>query len=865
VISNLKCCLLLIAFITLSANGTPPCDDIFLDPPEGNRPQLNEPTGMPKYGFLNCIQVKVRGRRHTECNGMGNSFSAMDYNFTSGNFDKSNVVIKDVTTRLYFDSLTLKNSTFNAGGYPENLIIYVRNNLTLKGSNYINGLVYLAEGVTVSGGSPISIFGGLASAGSLPVSAKKVTVDKIGIENADFGGMTCETPEPPAINHYRIKFSSDALSCTEKTITIKSCANADCSALSSVTSSVALTKDGVKYSDVSITGETDTQLWHGEGGVTTVGLSPAATYRCFIDGTEKTDLNECKLTFAEAGFIFNIDNYLANKPQEKIEIFAVKKSENSTQCVSAFGTTSTRDVNFWSKYVSPTPANIVTGKSVSVNSIDISNGASLPLVFDSKGKAEFELNYADAGKIAIHAQYTAPADKDDEGLVMEGSDNTVRYPVGLCIKPETVCSAGDKTCPKFKVAGEAFDMSIQAMAWQKDSDTDYCDNPTTPNYVQDEIVLGHALKQPMDGVLGELGLSEYDHKAKADSLNALEQSIGEVGVFSLMATPPNGYLGENINIPPAESQPVGRFYPNDFEVYDESMIAACGAGVAAFSYMDEPVPLMMKIRARNLSGVTTQNYYGDFGSGTALLVGENSNAGVDYQARLTGLTALSWDKDDQGVQAVNSDIQFTRLIERNLDGPYASMAIGLIMSDNDGVLIASPDMNAGTADDCSISNSCKAKQITTQHYRHGRIVLENAYGPETDALRMPVTAEYWNGTQWAVNTLDSCTRVTEPELPVMGLVYTPALVQTQQVTRTNGAGTILDTDFAQGRFELLWQSLVATPNRYRGQVTGPLAVPTWLQWYWNWDNDGALSDPRASAFFGTYRGHDKVIYWREVN
>ncbi|MEI6859780.1 MAG: DUF6701 domain-containing protein, partial [Shewanella sp.] len=64
-----------------------------------------------------------------------------------------------------------------------------------------------------------------------------------------------------------------------------------------------------------------------------------------------------------------------------------------------------------------------------------------------------------------------------------------------------------------------------------------------------------------------------------------------------------------------------------------------------------------------------------------------------------------------------------------------------------------------------------------------------------------------------------------------------------------------------------WQSEIASPTRYRGQVTAPLIVPDWLQWNWNWngDSNGSLSDPRASAFFGVYRGHDKVISWREVN
>ena len=673
--------------------------------------------------------------------------------------------------------------------------------------------------------------------------------------------------EPPATNHYRIQFSSEALSCTAKTITIKSCANDNCSTTSSISSSVELTKDGVKYSDVSFTGETDTEIWHGEGGLTTIGLgatSLAAPYFCYIDGT-LVDNSACTLNFAEAGFIFNIDNFLSNKPQKKIEVSAVKKSNNSTQCIPTFAGLS-KTVNFWSEYVSPGSAAIVTGKSALINGTDIgkdaSNATPFSLAFNSQGKAEFELNYADAGKISIHAKYTAASGEDDEGLVMEGSDITVRYPVGLCIKPEKTCSAGDETCPKFKIAGETFDMSIQAMAWEKDGDTDYCNNSATPNYTQKDIVLASKLQKPSvadGGTEGAITNFSYNHTAGIDNLNIVPQAISEVGVFKFTATPPNRYLDEVITILSAESEPVGRFYPNDFEVDDESMLTACGAGANAFYYMDEPVSLTMTIRARNRSGDTTQNYFDKFATGTALLVAENSNAGINYQSRLIGLTALGWLEQDKGVQEVNDNILFTRLLNRSLDGPYTSMAVGLQMSDDDGVLIALPNMNAATVGDCSTANSCNAVQIASQHYRHGRIVLENAYGPETEILRMPVTAEYWSGAQWMVNTLDNCSQISSAALPATGVDYAPALAVGQTVTRTGGG------KFTQGRFELLWQSLIANPNRYRGQVTAPLDVPEWLQWYWNWNSDGALSDPRASAFFGTYRGNDKVISWREVN
>jgi MSHA biogenesis protein MshQ len=47
-----------------------------------------------------------------------------------------------------------------------------------------------------------------------------------------------------------------------------------------------------------------------------------------------------------------------------------------------------------------------------------------------------------------------------------------------------------------------------------------------------------------------------------------------------------------------------------------------------------------------------------------------------------------------------------------------------------------------------------------------------------------------------------------------------------------------------------------------GTATVGFNVPLWLQD--DFDNNGSLDDPQATATFGIYRGHDRVIYWREV-
>jgi len=41
-------------------------------------------------------------------------------------------------------------------------------------------------------------------------------------------------------------------------------------------------------------------------------------------------------------------------------------------------------------------------------------------------------------------------------------------------------------------------------------------------------------------------------------------------------------------------------------------------------------------------------------------------------------------------------------------------------------------------------------------------------------------------------------------------------------------------------------------------------VEDWLKFEWGGYGTGYI-DPSATATFGTYRGHDRIIYWREIH
>lgn len=700
-------------------------------------------------------------------------------------------------------------------------------------------------------------------------------------------------PVGAQIDHFEFDHTGQGLTCNPETVTIRACANASCSQLftdplaatllpESASEGIWIGGNQVSFSN----GSTQLQLRRNTPGVVTLGVKgsspttkPLSKTLCRI-GNGGLSENNCSLTFADSGFVFDVPDKRANRP-EQVLVKAVKKSDVTQQCIPSFQS-QTKTLNFWSSY--HTPSVPISPKAVTINNTAIGSSNASPtalnLSFDTNGQASISVNYPDAGKLQLDAQYIGSG--NEQGLVMTGSDQFVSVPAGLCVKPvdaSASCPSADMSCNAYRKAGQNFGMTVQAMAWEKDGDTDFCSgNVSTPNFSDQAMTLTSKVVAPniaSGGHDGTLGVASYSHAIQANNLNSItNQTISEVGVFQIAAQASPNYLGaaSSLNIPIGYSTNIGRFVPDRFLVGDISVLPACGS----FSYMDQPFPMSMSLKALNVGGAVTQNYFPPFSLATAKLVGENNNNGIDLQSRLSALpvNAASW---VQGVATVDGAYRaylnrVTPNVTTNLyqDGPFELLDIGVQLMDNDprpnGLYsyVASPDMDAATTGNCA---NCNAKKISTQILRHGRVVMDNTYGPETEILRMPTRVEYWNGANWVLNGDDSCTIATyglasQVDNAALGYNFDPDLITGQSINRSGASSA-----FQAGQFDLLWRALTSSGNLYRGQVTAPLDVPTWLEWYWNWNgvSPTSLSDPRASAFFGRYRGHDRIIYWREVN
>lgn len=675
---------------------------------------------------------------------------------------------------------------------------------------------------------------------------------------------TVDTSVPVAtLDHFELDFASAALTCSPQDVIIKACANADCSELYTDSFDAVLSPSGWVGSDtITITGGTATaSLRHtSPGTVSLVALSitPAALNPtlCSID----TGLLEssCNLTFADSGFVFDVPDFIAGKGASGIGVQAVKKSDSSTACVPAFANV-TKTLSFWTDYISPGASGRPASLSASVNSLAVGQtvGALVPLSlsFDATGIATISANYLDAGQLRLNAVHSGSG--DDLGLVMSGSDTFVSRPAGMCVSTATTCSAADNSCPKFVAAGTNFDLTVRAVAWESDGDTNYCSgNSGTPNYSATGLGISSTILSPVpENNPGVVSPNSYNHSASTSGAQDVALIESEVGVFRFSITPPS-YFGYSLGT--FNSEPVGRFYPDHFTVSASdvgSMEAVCSSATP-FTYTGESfgwlVSPQLTITANNALGGTTQNYtlsgyqkltaadivLGSLTADSAALGTDSIPLSLASSFTTGSLNVLAPGQLQYDFSALDS-FTYTREMRAEVAPFIPDLTLSVTsVTDSDLVGMTSSLINFTPLSNVSM--------------RFGRLWLEDAYGPETLDLKVPLRTEFFDGTRYRINEVDDCTSFDS-----VNAVVTPSTLT--QVAASSGT-LVSGISPSSGLLLSAPVNVVGVPDT--GKASVRYSAPSWLRG--DYDGDGSFENPEATATFGIYRGNDRVIYWREI-
>lgn len=679
------------------------------------------------------------------------------------------------------------------------------------------------------------------------------------------------------IDHFEFVHAGNALTCNPLDVLVRACLDASCATQYSGATTVTLQPSGWVGGDTQTFSGGSKTLQLRTPTASTVVLKAASSTPplkslsqalCSSGGALSTN---CNVAFADSGFVFDVPTLIAAKPQTNIALRAVKKSDSTKACVPGFANVS-RALSFTSAYTSPTTGTqpvIVNGSSVKATPV------SLNLAFDSNGSTPLTVRYDDAGQMTLNASYSGTVANGDSGLSMTGSDLFVAKPYGLCLQTDATCTAADTSnnCPVFKAAGDSFPLRINAVGWRADGEAltaaVLCSGHiTTPNFQLSAIPLSSQLQAPVGGSNGTLGVSSYSHVLGSQTTIST-QSISEVGVFSLTATPAiNNYFGETVS--GGSSAYLGRIIPAYLSASGTaSLTPSCGS---AFSYQGQPMAFAvgleptLTVTGKNRTGGTTNNY--DRGSFWRLAtpardsyLSVTGKTTLDASGRLSknftaNLTKSGADNGD-GAQTYRwngETLQYSpALAPQSDDQPFtAAVRQGFsaaALTDSDGACY-------GTGSGCQ-TFSFDFANIPGSQVRLGRLRLGNAHGSELQGLDLPLSIESWQsvaGGSFQTESADSCTTAA-----VLGASVFSGYSGNLSTGETSG--TLSGPSAGVGMLRL---SAPGAGND--GSVLASLsAVPNWL--FYDWDATGDVSKRRAAkglASFGIYKGATPLIFRREL-
>lgn len=592
------------------------------------------------------------------------------------------------------------------------------------------------------------------------------------------------------------------------------------------------------------------------------------------------------IDFRSAGFaVTGPDDFVCGNPKPLTLTAIGKVDDGSSACALLTGFTGNKDLSVWVnanyEQAAPTVSEAVNSP-IMINGAAISNSAphtstSVSVNF-SLGQATVDVEHLDAAQIlGVEFAY-------DDGV---SATPELRGKSGIfVVSPDTIkvaasnnqCTANYETCDKFVSAGSPFPITATAVC------ADGLETKAGSYRSNGDITLALNLVAPsIDGINGALSegviaIQDSDNGEKTIT----NQKVSEVGVFTISAQAP-AFFGQTITT--RASANIGRFYPDYFDL---SLTPASFANsCSGFTYLDQDfffdlnAAPELTIQAKNADDVLTQNYEGDFWKLGGSLV-EQTNCSIGpategfcYTDNLSGVASFSSANAAQsygginGIRNINGQkvmilhnqsfdgFNYLRSVATGIQPFDADVNLQINLEDDDGVTGSVSLNNIGFTSD-SDSGGVSFNTTNDQLLRHGRWKMENAYGPETQNLAIQAHAEYFSTkNKFEFNPDDSCTALNAANISLNGGSANPVALGSGTTTFSFNSPLIVKEN---ENFSLSAPNAGNTGDVF---IEVDLTSYPWLQFDWN--QDGSLEDhPRIKASFGLYRGHDRIIYWREV-
>ena len=506
-----------------------------------------------------------------------------------------------------------------------------------------------------------------------------------------------------------------------------------------------------------------------------------------------------------------------------------------------------------------------TGASASINGVILpraepaSNNVTLNFI---QGITNLALTNLDVGQYTLHIKDDSSSFAHHHATGIKsllGQSNLLTSPpfgFDINVQNDSQVAASyavDHNSSAFRRAGEDVNLTIRAVAWQAEDDTNLDGYPDAGANLQDNTSLlsfgsempaetlsvTHTLLEPSTGVAGVLtGGSSIGGFASGERDVLIQFS--EVGIINLNAQLSDGdYLGAGnasgslLNL--------GRFVPAYFQYISSSVNEACYNPVP-FTYLSQDFGVQFAFEAVNMNLQRTQNYFGNFGK-LAPSSSASFNIRAHQQSPYENLSSRLVENAWTGLMSfgeinVSANYRLDRFTSPN--GPYITN-ISSAPIDSDGVSLNV--YNIDTDNDTSLDRVF----LGLSDQRYGRAVLENGSGSELSAISLGIRTEYYGqlGSNNGFILFDEdCSNLFSSSINLTSFTENlNAGETTAGVTSwSNGSGVL---------------ELSAPGDGNHGSVTAQLDVPNWLEF--DFDGLGTDEDPSAVGSFGIYSGKSHII------
>lgn len=649
-------------------------------------------------------------------------------------------------------------------------------------------------------------------------------------------GPRCEAAAPQGVHHYLIAHDGQANSCAAEPVTVTACANAACSAPHFAgAAGVVLSPDGgaISFGSSGVAQATVSSIQAGS-----ISLKLAeGTYKC---ANTATGSDSC--TMAVSGqTVFQIlaPHHRAGEVQSPT-LQALKPSDNGKACVPAFKDR-TEKLVFSCEHDQPSSGRdhlhldkygeLSESKSAPLACSGMPAGATpatkqVDVSFDANGKGAVDIRYPDVGSLKLKASASR------EGLKIEGEGLFTVAPYRFALAA-TAPEAGF-------VAGKAFDLKLTALNKADGATRGFDVDLLGENTV---VALAPCIVAPLRAG----SVSPASAAAFQDGAATVAVSWSEVGSMGLQASLGN-FLGSGIGSTGATAgcQSLGPFMPAFLQV--ERDVAS---PVRSFDYSGEPIHIV--VSARNEQGGITKNF--------ELATGHSKD--VTLAAVVSKGGPGAWSATPTAIPAAS----FTE--------GKAAWSRAYVVGKN--VMPATLVVRATGA---GATSETKGEKLKTE-VRLGRLRLGSRFGNHKAILSIPVTAEYWTGKSWLLNSADSHTEIPQAAFAFKGSAagMKPQEKFASGPLKLAGGAAAFDLGLAEGgpgpvhiainlrggtQDDACVGDGTGTETVGTGVATTGAALP-WLRPFTTGCKAAQARDPYGRATFGVYTPENRrIIHVREV-